>query len=191
VNLSDFPPQGLNPFKIHGRFKLEFVPNLCHEIHYEFEDGPIDKVVQFVQRVMPSLNIFGPREGSVFEFEVWYDLEYWKILKLGWPTGQRPRTRLGPSPWSLWAHAPPCRCVLSPRALCHRRHRSPPMCARRPYHRQVFIEKQPRLTPLHSSPLSALTSAHSSLWSASASTPLSCRSASAPLREAAAVNLRQ
>jgi hypothetical protein len=40
-----FSPQGLNPIKIHGRFKLELVPNLCHEIQWEFEVGPVDKVV--------------------------------------------------------------------------------------------------------------------------------------------------
>jgi hypothetical protein len=45
-----FSSQGLSPFKIHGRFKLELVPNLGHEIQWEFEVGPIDKVVQFVQR---------------------------------------------------------------------------------------------------------------------------------------------
>jgi hypothetical protein len=44
-----FSPQGLNSFKIHGRFKLELVPNLCQEIQWEFKVGPIDKVVQFVQ----------------------------------------------------------------------------------------------------------------------------------------------
>jgi hypothetical protein len=45
-----FSPQGLNPFKIHVRFKLELFPNLYHEIQWEFEVGPIDKVVQFIQR---------------------------------------------------------------------------------------------------------------------------------------------
>ncbi len=40
-----FFQKGWNPIKIHGRFKLELVPNLCHEIQWEFEVGPVDKVV--------------------------------------------------------------------------------------------------------------------------------------------------
>jgi hypothetical protein len=35
--------------------------------------------------------------------QVWYDLEYWKILKSDWPTGQQDRTRLDALPQLLWA----------------------------------------------------------------------------------------
>jgi hypothetical protein len=72
-NFSEFTrffPQGLNPFKLHGIFKLELDPKIYNMISV----GNL-KLIQlrklfnvFKGSLMPGLNNCRQREGSVFEF---------------------------------------------------------------------------------------------------------------------------
>jgi hypothetical protein len=100
-----FFPQGLNPFKIHGSFKLELVPKFMswHTLEiWSLSNWQSCSI--FSKGASCQVWIFLDHGKVVYlNLHVWYDLEYWKILKSGWPTGQRPRTRLDPLPQSLWA----------------------------------------------------------------------------------------
>jgi hypothetical protein len=61
----------LNPFKIRGRVQRGVCSKICNlEFCWELEVDPMGKVVQNIKSsTMPSLDIFGFRDGSIFELQ--------------------------------------------------------------------------------------------------------------------------
>jgi hypothetical protein len=77
-----FFQKGWNPFKIHGRFKLDWVPNIYimrYSGNLKFSQWT-KLFIMFKSSTLQSFNIFGPWEGREFELH---------SLEVIWINGKR------------------------------------------------------------------------------------------------------
>jgi hypothetical protein len=79
-----FFPKGMNPFKIHKRFKLGSVLELITSILFGLKSTQWRKLFKIFRfSPMKSLNIFGAREASILNLEFELSLKFGK--EFNWP----------------------------------------------------------------------------------------------------------